>query len=301
MQGLEALELPRETLPEKTVLITGGSMGIGRACAAETLEAGARVVLVARGKETLDDTAHELAEEHGTERVIAITADIGRADDVERAVAESIEHFDRIDGLVHAAAQIGPIGPLLDTGPEAWAATIQTNLVGTYNVAAAVGRAMRAAGTGRIVLFSGGGGTSPFPNYSAYASSKAAVVRLAETLAYELQPHNVTVNALAPGFVATRMHKATLAAGEHAGTDYLERTRRELEAGGVPPRLAARAVVFLLSDRAAGITGRLLAAPWDRWWEWPEHQDAIEDTDLFTLRRIVPEDRPDAHVPRTWS
>lgn len=291
MRGLEGLDVPREALPDKTVLVTGGSMGIGLACAEEILEAGARVALVARGADALSEAAARLREAHGADRVDTIRADISLADDVEMMVTEALQRMGRLDGLVHAAAQLGPIGPLLDASPEEWSRTIEINLIGTYRVAAAVGRAMRSAGTGRMVLLSGGGATSPFPNYSAYAASKAGVVRLAETLAVELAPHGVEVNTLAPGFVATRMHEATLAAGERAGTEYLARTRRELEAGGVPARLAARAAVLLLSERAAGITGRLLAAPWDRWWEWPEQHAALEDTDLYTLRRIVPADR----------
>lgn len=291
MRGLRALELEPEDLSGRSVLVTGGSMGIGFACAEAVLGAGARVVIAARAADALDAAAEQLRAVHGHGRVHAVQADVSRAEDAERLAAEATERMGAIDGLVHAAAVIGPIGPLLDAPAEEWVRTVEINLVGSYRVVAAVGRVMREAGAGRIVLFSGGGGTSPFPNYSAYAASKAAVVRLAETLAVELEPHGVQVNALAPGFVATRMHEATLAAGERAGAEYLDRTRRELEAGGVPPELAARAAVFLLSDRADGITGRLLAAPWDAWWEWPERRAELEGSDLFTLRRIVPRDR----------
>ncbi|HEX7120556.1 MAG TPA: SDR family oxidoreductase [Longimicrobiales bacterium] len=291
MRGLAALTREREGLAGKAVLVTGGSMGIGLACAEEALAAGACVTIAARGGDALDAAAARLAERHGAERVHAVVADVGREADVAALVAAAVERMGRIDGLVHAAAVIGPIGPALDVDPTAWLDAVRVDLWGAFLAARAVGRVMRERGGGRMVLLSGGGATSPFPNYSAYACSKAGVVRLVETLAIELADHDIEVNALAPGFVATRIHEATLDAGVRAGADYLERTRRELASGGVPAALAGRAAVFLLSDRAAGITGRLVAAPWDEWWSWPERREALAASDLFTLRRIAPGDR----------
>src|SRR5690606_28047403 len=291
MRGLAGLERERESLAGKVVLVTGGSQGIGLACAAEAVAAGARVAIAARSPDTLREAEARLAEIRGEDAVRAFVADVGVASAVDALVVGVVEWAGRIDGLVHAAAVIGPIGPALDLDPAEWLDAVRIDLWGTFLVARAVGRAMRAQGGGRMVLLSGGGATSPFPNFSAYAASKAGVVRLAETLAAELAEHGIAVNALAPGFVATRIHDAVLAAGERAGVEYLERARRELEAGGVPAELAGRAAVFLLSDRAAGLTGRLVAAPWDEWWSWPERREAIQGSDLFTLRRIVPADR----------
>src|SRR3989475_7844721 len=118
-----------------------------------------------------------------------------------------------------------------------------------------------------------------------------SVVRLVESLALEVVEHGIRVNCVAPGFVATRMHEQTLAAGEAAGLDYLARTKTELAKGGVPPSVAARTIAFLLSPAAEAITGRFVAATHDHWEQWPEHLAEIRGSDLFTLRRIVPRDR----------
>jgi 3-oxoacyl-[acyl-carrier protein] reductase len=146
-------------------------------------------------------------------------------------------------------------------------------------------------GGGRIVLFAGGGAAAPFPNYTAYACGKAGLVRLTETVALELAPARIQVNCIAPGFVVTRLHEQTLAAGERAGKDFLEMTRQQIEKGGVSASVGAEAAVFLVSDAAEGITGKFVAAPYDGYGEWPGHLEELSGSDLFTLRRIVPRDR----------
>jgi NAD(P)-dependent dehydrogenase (short-subunit alcohol dehydrogenase family) len=278
-------------LADRTVLVTGGSRGIGLACAEAVARAGANVVIAARNVAELATAAQRLSGLSAAERVHAYSCDVSDASSVERLTATTVERFGGLDGVIHAAAVLGPIGSVIDTDPAEWLTAVRVNLFGTMLVARSCATVMRARGGGSIVLLSGGGATAPFPNYSAYACSKAGVVRLAETLAHELAPFGVQVNALAPGFVATRMHEATLLAGERAGVEYLQHTREQLASGGVPAALAAEAALFLLSDAAAGITGRLLAAAWDDWRGWPTRREQIAGSDLFTLRRIVPADR----------
>src|SRR5207245_10334836 len=114
-----------------------------------------------------------------------------------------------------------------------WRDTLTSNLVGAFLVCRAVVPVLIRQGRGKIVNMSGGGAATPFPRYTAYAVSKAALVRFTETLALELVEHNVQVHAVAPGFVVTRLHQETLKAGARAGADFLKKTQEPITQGGV--------------------------------------------------------------------
>ncbi|MBI4503673.1 MAG: SDR family oxidoreductase [Gemmatimonadetes bacterium] len=277
-------------LAGRTVVITGGSMGIGLACAEECVREGATVVIGARGEKDLAAAAERLTLT-GKGPVRAVRTDVTSAAEVDRLLAVALE-LGRLDGVIHAAGIYGPIGPVVKVDPDEWFDAIRVNLLGSFLVARASCRVMAEKGTqGSIVLMSGGGAATPFPNYTAYACGKVAVVRLAETLAQEVAPAGIRVNAIAPGFVATRLHQQTLEAGAGLAGAFVDTTRQQLAQGGVPPTVAARTCSFLLSDKASGITGRFVAAPYDGWEKWPDHLAEIGGSDLFTLRRIIPKDR----------
>jgi NAD(P)-dependent dehydrogenase (short-subunit alcohol dehydrogenase family) len=283
--------MTKDELSARNYLVTGGSMGIGFACAKHLLECGANVVIAARGEETLDHAAGALRAAGYDHQLRAQAADVSRAPDVEKLVENTRDWFGDLHGVVHAAAVLEPIGAFLDVDPDEWWETLRINLFGTFLVARAAAKAMQTHSRGRMVFFSGGGATRPFPNFTAYACSKVAVVRLVETIAVELAPFGIEINAISPGIVATRMQDQTFAAAARAGEEYVAQAREEVKRSGGSAERAARATAFLLSDRAAGITGRLLSAPWDSWNSWPEHLEEIRGSDMFTLRRIVPADR----------
>jgi 3-oxoacyl-[acyl-carrier protein] reductase len=218
---------------------------------------------------------------------IGVGVDVTERQSVQRLVDRALREFADIHILVNNAGMQGPIGPLVENATSEWEHTIRVNLMGAFLCCQAVLPSMIQQRWGRIVNLSGGGATSPRPYFSAYAASKAAVVRLTETLAEEVKAYNVQVNAIAPGAVNTAMLDAILAAGNAAGGKEFSEAQRRLEMGGTSPNLAAALTVFLASDKSAGLTGKLIAAPHDDWQEWDSEQ--IEDlmtVPWFTLRRV---------------
>src|SRR5262249_31777269 len=145
---------------------------------------------------------------------------------------------------------------------------------------------------GKIVQLSGGGATNPLPRVSAYAASKAAIVRFAESLALEVKGEGIDVNAIAPGALNTRMMSELLAAGPSVvGPVFFDRMKRIAEEGGTPLETGAALAVFLGSAASDGITGKLLSAVWDPWANLPAHRTDLDASDVYTLRRITPGDR----------
>ncbi|HTR88870.1 MAG TPA: SDR family oxidoreductase, partial [Solirubrobacteraceae bacterium] len=203
----------------------------------------------------------------------------------EHAWEEISPELGDVHGLVCAAARLDPIGPVGSYPAAEFRRTLEVNVTGTLLAIDACLPGLRASG-GAIVTFSGGGATAPLPRFDAYAASKAAVVRLSENLAAELIGEGVRINSVAPGFVATDMHRSTLAAGpERVGADYYERTRAKLEHGGVPASEAAELVCELL-ERHVAFTGKLISAQWDPWREHAFRERLAREGDLGTLRRV---------------
>jgi NAD(P)-dependent dehydrogenase (short-subunit alcohol dehydrogenase family) len=194
--------------------------------------------------------------------------------------------------LVNNAGIYGPMGPTESVPWTEWTRALEINLYGVLLPSRALIPHFKQGGRGKIIIISGGGATTPLPNISAYAASKAAVVRLMETLAEELKPFQIDVNAIAPGALATRLVDEVLAAGpEKVGRAFFEKNKKWKAEGATPLDLGASLAVYLASAESDGITGKLLSAQWDPWRTLHEHRAELAGSDIYCLRRIVPEDR----------
>jgi 3-oxoacyl-[acyl-carrier protein] reductase len=211
---------------------------------------------------------------------------------VNALVDFALHELGSLDALVLNAGIYGPMGPTESVPLEEWRRAMDINLFGVLIPCRAVIPHFKKAGQGKIVVLSGGGATNPLPNISSYAASKAAVVRLMETLAEELRPFHVDVNAIAPGALTTRLVDEVLAAGpEKVGSAFFEKNKGWKENGAVPLELGASLAVYLASAKSNGITGKLISAQWDPWKDLQTHREELEKSDIYCLRRIVPEDR----------
>ncbi|MEX1183119.1 MAG: SDR family oxidoreductase [Gemmatimonadota bacterium] len=273
---------------KRTVLVTGAGRGIGAAVARAFAAEGASVFAVSRTDAELREVTDSIRDAGG--RAAHAAADVADAAAVERVMRACRAAFGEPDVLVNAAGVYGPIGRVWEIDTAAWWRAQEINLRGTLHTCAAVLPHMIERGAGRIVNFSGGGATSPLPRFSAYAASKAAVVRLTETIAEEVRAFGITANAIAPGAVDTRLQDEVLAVGAAAGELHGRmRKLRETGEGGVPPELAASLAVYLASDAAAALTGKLISAPHDGWQSWDAARvRELADTAWFTLRRLDP-------------
>jgi len=266
-------------------LVTGGGRGIGRAIALALAREGARLALMARTESELDKTAALLSSMGG--EALKLRVDVGRREEVDEAIEEILAGWGGVDVLVNNAGIQGPIGRVEEVDPEDWMQALQVNLGGCFYCTRKVLPAMIAQGYGKIINLSGGGAVGPRPFFSAYSASKAGVVRFSENLAGEVAEYGIDVNAIAPGAVNTRMLDERLEAGAVVGAGEMDSDQQLLRDGGTDPECPAALVVYLSSPRSDGLTGRLLAAVWDRWEDFDI--EAIMASESFTVRRLKQE------------
>ncbi len=274
-------------LKNKIAVITGAGRGIGQAIALAYSREGAILSLAARSASELEETAAQ-CRKLGAE-VLVTPTDVTDLEQVDRLVDATVLRYAAVDILVNNAGIAGPIGGLPENDVAAWMSTIQVNLIGTYLCCRAVVPVMKRNGSGRIVNLSGAGATNAWANMSAYCSSKAAVVRLTEVLALELTDTGITVNALGPGSVHTRMWDELTDSASEAGAAQIHETGIRVQSGGgASIDRCADLAVWLASDETNALSGRMISAFSDDFESMVDSIPDIMDSDLYTMRRSEP-------------
>ena len=230
-----------------------------------------QVAVSARSTGQLDDTVRLSGG-----KILAVTADVSRPEDVRAMVAQVEQQLGPVDLLINNAGIGGPLAPFLEGDPDAWWQTLEVNLRGPYLCCRAVLPGMIARGAGRIINVASGAGTYPIPDMSAYVASKTALIRLSEQLAIEMKPHGISVFPIRPGVVRTAM------AEEARQTIPL--VQKILDEGqDVTPEVVAKLVLFLASGAADRLSGRLFSVNEDLE-EIVRRAEEVERDSLYVLR-----------------
>ncbi len=275
----------------KYAVITGASRGLGQHLACRFWGAGYNLGLVSRNVASMDQTRSQLDLAKG--RTCDVFAcDLGDPVSVQNLVAEISAKAEGINVVVNNAAIQGPIGPLEHNDFADWERTIRVNFVSPVAICRGLLPRIANAREASILNLSGGGATGPRANFTAYASAKAALVRFSETLAEEVRGQGVTVNCIAPGAMKTALLAEVLKGGaESSGGREFTIAAEVFDKGGASMDRVADLALFLSSQAARGITGKLISAIWDDWECWQNHIDELMYSDLYTLRRIAGRDR----------
>ena len=276
-------------LKGKRAIITGGTGMIGRTIADFFIREGCHVLLSGRSIEKLNS----IKKEFNSSLLEVFPADVSEIKDVQKLIQEAGRIFPAIDSLVTAAGVYGEIGSLEQCDAERWFDAIKTNLLGTmYSVKLAL-PLLKQGVHPKIITFAGGG-ECPLENFSAYASSKGAVLRFTETVAHELKNVGISINAISPGLVNSGFVENLIKAGsDRAGRQKYEEALQQVAGTGsvVSPEKAAALAVFLASEESNGLTGKNISAVWDNWQEITKHIKEIQNSDIYNWRRVKPKDR----------
>jgi len=275
-------------LKDKNIVVFGGSKGIGCSIASACAEQGANVFIASRSASNLEEARDILLRDNKAE-VKTFVCDVTSNEDVANVYDQIESQFGPVYGVVCSSGVYGPIGPIDKNSIEEWAKCIDVNLVGTARCVNLILDKMKKRREGRFIFMSGGG-QAGLSNFSAYTASKGGIWRLTETLGGELAPHNIFVNAIAPGAVNTQLLKRVLDAGAgNVGVKFYEQSLKQKEFGGIPPKKAADCAVYLLSNKSEGLYGKILSAVWDAYQDFTD-LNSLSQSDIFTMKRVVEND-----------
>lgn len=280
-------------LNKKTALITGASRGIGFEISKSFIKYGADIVICSNNLKTLKESYQKLNQiKKINQKIFFLKTDVSSPKQVKNLVDFTIKKLKKIDILVNNAGIYGPKGFIEKVNWKSWLKTVQVNLFGSILLCREVLPYFKKRNKGKIIQLSGGGAAAPLPRITGYAVSKVGIVRFIESLSEELKDYNIDVNSVAPGTVNTSMLNEILAAGpKKIGKNAYAKALNQKKLGGTSFDDVCNVIIFLGSNYSDGISGKLISAIWDDWKSWPSKKNILKNNDLFTLRRITPNDR----------
>jgi len=265
---------------KKNILLTGATKGLGFEILNYYVSKGYNLILISKNKKKLLNLKKKY------KKIINLNifaVDLAKVERLNNTIKKIIKKFKKIDILINNAGVWGPIGNFDKNNWKKWLEALNINLISSSYLIKSVLPIMKKNNFGRIVQLSGGGATSPMPNFSSYAVSKTAVVRLVETISEECRSFNININAVAPGPMNTNMLNIALKSGkEKVGENHYNKLLKQKRKGGVGFYRTLSLIDFLIRNRK--VSGKLISAIWDPWNKM-NFKKKIKNKDIYTLRR----------------
>jgi len=266
----------------KSILITGGSRGIGKRLAIGFARLGARLALMARSRAELDLTHIEIEQNGGN--ALRIRGDVTDPEQMAVAVDRArVAYGGPPDILICAAGLPGPLQGFLHTSVKHWTEPLQVNLLGVVHACRAVLPGMVERRRGKILVVTCDGGVAPKLHFSSYATAKTAIVRFVEAIAQEVADHNVQINSFDPGPTYTSMTDEVIRAGDRLDSKVVAAAVEVRRTGGTSTEQQMKLAQFLASEASNHVTGRLIHVDDDL----KKLRNAVLKPDAYTLRRVM--------------
>lgn len=285
--------LKKNKLKNKTIIITGANRGIGFELSKHFLKCGSNLILLSRSKKQNQLSKKKLLSlSHNKNNLFFQNLDISNFREVDKFFKRILLKYKKIDILINNAGIYGPKGPIDKISWKQLKKTIDVNLLGSIYFIKKILPHFKKNKYGRIIQLSGGGATSAFPNFSPYSISKTAIVRFVENVSKEIDKFNISINAIAPGPVNTRMLDEVIKAGpKKVGNKFYLKSLKQKKEGGTNIKKIVELIEFLINLNDAKINGKLISAVWDNWKNYEKNKKIIMNSDVGNLRRISGKDR----------
>jgi NAD(P)-dependent dehydrogenase (short-subunit alcohol dehydrogenase family) len=280
-------------LTGKKILLTGGFQGLGLSLAESIIRSGASLVICGRSKSNMD-RAKKIIERLGaqSQTLFVTQCDVTNQSEIDILYSTTKSKIGNIDVLINNAGIIGPIDTFLEIDPIDWLKVFDVNLFGSIRMIRKFLPDMLEQGWGKIIQLSGGGATSPISGMTAYAASKTAIVRFIETISEEHKGSGIDFNSVAPGMMKTKLlDQMRVAGAKNLGEKLFDKVLKKSMSEADSMVQANELILFLCSQDSNGISGKLISAEWDNWRAWPDKILELQNSDIYTLRRIIGKDR----------
>ncbi len=276
---------------KKNILITGANQGLGLELAKHFYNLGANIIVCARNKSKFNNL-RKFFKNKSQQIIIIEKCDVSNSKHVDQFFKKIFTKVKKIDILINNAGIYGPKGEIENLSWKDFKKTIEINLFGSIYLIKKIIPHFKKYKKGKIIQMSGGGAASPLPYFSAYATSKAAIVRFVENISKELVSEKIDINAIAPGPINTRMLDEVLSENpETVGRSFYKKSLIQKKNGGTDIKKIIDCIEFFCHKKSDGISGKLISVLWDNWNKFSNNKKVLRMSDLGNIRRVTGRDR----------